>query len=103
MNNTGVLAVSENMKGDITSCKIENQLVGIERASIFSLKEVETRIAYDVCSKQVVREYSVPTVTVFGAVMMLPIVFIAFIIPFAIYVTFSEKNDKRKGTYGRGF
>lgn len=49
---------------DITQCKIENVLVKIEREGVLSFTEREFYQSYNVCTKEVISEYSIPSLTV---------------------------------------
>jgi hypothetical protein len=60
MTNTNVIVSSPNLKGDITSCKLEQQEIRVDRKSVFSLQEKHTYVSYDVCNKQVVEQYTLP-------------------------------------------
>jgi hypothetical protein len=61
-----VLIPSANVEGNITSCKIENQLIKTDRASVFSVQEIETYATYDVCSKQIIQQYTIPSLAPAG-------------------------------------
>ena len=58
-----IIVPTNNVQGDITSCKIENQLTRIDRGSAFSLFETNSYISYDVCSKKVIDTYQVQAMT----------------------------------------
>lgn len=79
MPNISVL--SSNVKGDISSCKIENQMFRIRRDSVVSLVEYHDYISYDVCNESVLYEYSVPEFTVFSRLC-----FISLMIAFSLIV-----------------
>lgn len=81
MDKTNVV-VGGNVQGDITSCKIENQLIKTEKASVWSIKEKNTYASYDVCSKKVISQYVVPefTGTVIGYIFFVVILFFVFLI-----------------------
>lgn len=64
MSNTAV--VSGDVKGDITSCKIENQVVKVERNGALSPSQTTSYIAYDVCNKNTIESYKVQELTGFG-------------------------------------
>lgn len=53
-----VFIAGSNVEGNITSCKIENQLIKVDRKSVLSPTEVKTYISYDVCNKQVINTYT---------------------------------------------
>lgn len=63
MNKETIVIPTGNVNGNITSCKIENQLIRIDRGSAVSLIEIQTRASYDVCSKQIIERYSVQELT----------------------------------------
>lgn len=63
-NQTAV--VGGDVKGDITSCKIENQTKSVKKDSVFSFQQTTTYITYDVCNKESIAEYKVPEFTMFG-------------------------------------
>ena len=71
MTQTNVLVPTANVIGDVTACKIENQLISTERVSATSLQEVNTYVSYDVCSKQIIYQYQVPDITFFGGMAIL--------------------------------
>lgn len=54
-----------DIKGDITSCKIENKLIKLDKKSPFSLTQNKTYVSYDVCTKQTIETYTVPELTEF--------------------------------------
>lgn len=81
MKDTSVV-VGGNVQGDITSCKIETSAIYVDKASLFSLQQKTTYRSYDVCTKQLVKEYVVPEITGFGmatVMLMVPIVIILII------------------------
>jgi hypothetical protein len=61
-----VIVPGTNVEGNITSCKIENQLISTQRSSALSVTETNTYASYDVCSKEIISQYSVPQVTELG-------------------------------------
>lgn len=63
-----VVAVSPNIEGNITSCKVENVLLTKIKNSAFSFTETETFVTYDVCNKQEMARYNVPEITEIGAI-----------------------------------
>jgi len=65
-----LIVTNGEVKGDITSCKIENQLKKVQRDSLTSVSEKNTYISYDVCSKSVVDEYTVPSFTGVGFIIL---------------------------------
>ena len=75
------------VKGDITSCKLENQKLSVKRDSLFSLREDTTYATYNVCTKEVVREYTTPAFTALGGgVIVLGIcVAVILILRFAVW------------------
>ncbi len=75
MDNTKVV-VGGNVSGDITSCKIEQQAIKTDRKTVFTFTENTTYVAYDVCNKRIISQYTVPEWTIFGGLMFPLIVFI---------------------------
>lgn len=65
------------VKGDITSCRIETKMIKLEKNSIFSLTEKQHFISYDVCTKNVIESYSVPQLAGAGVIGMFFIVGVA--------------------------
>jgi len=61
-----ILIGGENVEGNVTSCKIENQLKSVEKNSAFSIQQKKEYMTYDVCNKKVIDEYSVPAFTGFS-------------------------------------
>ena len=70
MLNTMIVPTNK-VEGDITSCKIENQVLCVEKKSVLSFKQTTTYVSYDVCSKSIIQEYTIPEFTTFGFVMIL--------------------------------
>ncbi len=66
MDKTNLVVVGGNVKGDITSCTVQNQLLKLEKNSPWSYRQNSTYITYDVCSKKVLATYKVPEFTAFG-------------------------------------
>lgn len=58
-----IIVGSENIKGDITSCKLETAQISLDKESAWSLRETKTYQTYDVCSKAVISEYEVESFT----------------------------------------
>ena len=79
--NQDKIIVGGNVQGDVTSCRIENQLKSIQKNSIFSIKQDKTYITYDVCNKQIISDYTVPSFTGFSVLLIL---FVCFIFCFII-------------------
>ena len=61
-----IIPVGNEVRGDITSCKIENQLIMTQRNSAFSITEYNTYAAYNVCDKRIINQYSVSDFTGMG-------------------------------------
>jgi hypothetical protein len=60
METQTIIPVGNQVEGNITSCKIENQLIKIDKESIFSLSQLKTYAAYNVCDKEIINQYQVP-------------------------------------------
>jgi len=58
-----VIPVSGNISGDITACKIETVKDHISRKGALALKQDEHYIAYDVCTKKVINQYTTTSFT----------------------------------------
>lgn len=84
-----VVIPTNNLEGNITSCKIENTLIKSERDSIFSFKEMNTYQSYDVCSKQIIQTYVKPEMTIFGFSMIV----VLFIVAYFIIVSFFTSDS----------
>lgn len=82
-----IIIPSSEVKGDITSCKIDKQIVSIERKSVFSISQKVNYITYDVCNKQQISSYSVPEFTG-NILLVLGVGFVAFWI---VIITFINK------------
>ena len=67
--NTAIVPTN-GVEGNITSCKIENQVKSVQQDSIWAYQKTTTYITYDVCNKNVVAEYSKPEI-VFGGVFLI--------------------------------
>jgi hypothetical protein len=92
--------VGGNVSGNITSCKIEQQNVSISRKGLFSASETNTYISYDVCNKQIIREYTVPSFTALGGVYCFLGLFVVVIFCSVIAILVSDwsydtKNKRR--------
>ena len=90
MEEKNLLIPTNKIEGDITSCKIENQVIFIRRDSPISLVEYTTYASYDVCSKEIINQYTVPSMTGVALIMGLSIALIFFMILGAITVSYSH-------------
>lgn len=63
MSEQKVIVPTAEVQGDITSCKIENQLVSRYRESPFSLTQTSSYVSYNVCTKEIMDRYTVPEMT----------------------------------------
>lgn len=90
MAEANVLIGGSNVKGDITSCKIENQEIATARNSIWSWKETKTFVSYDVCNKQIIRQYDIPQWTASGGLGLLVSIFIGCLLLWAILSVITE-------------
>lgn len=76
-----VIVGSENIEGNITSCKIENQLKLVKKNSAFSIQQTSTYMTYDVCNKHTIAEYTVPEFTGMAPpVLMFLVVFVGMVV-----------------------
>lgn len=82
MDTQTIVVPSTNVEGNITSCKIENQLVNVTRAGPWSLTEYNSYVAYDVCSKKILSTYQVGEISGFGGVVVGASIVLAVIILF---------------------
>ena len=74
MENDKIILGGGNIQGNITSCKIENQIIRIDKKSAFSPIQYTTYASYDVCSRQVIERYVVPeTNDFFGFILIVGI------------------------------
>ena len=64
-----IIPASDQIVGDITSCKIEKEVFRVDRLSSFSLTEKTTYIAYDVCNKEILSQYTVPELSGLGFIL----------------------------------
>ena len=64
--NQTTLIPASNVEGNITSCKVENQVKTIKKDSVFSIQRTTTYMTYDVCNRQQIAEYQVPEFTGLG-------------------------------------
>lgn len=71
-----IVPVAGNVTGDITACKIETVKKSVDRKGAFSLTQTENFVTYDVCTKQVVSEYSANTITGGGFIMIASIMIV---------------------------
>ncbi len=97
MNDTTVKLVGgSGVTGNITDCKIENQLKSITRNSKMSLGQENTYITYDVCNREVIGEYTVPTWTGTGVFLMalISIIVVFVMIPIISIIHMACKENK---------
>jgi hypothetical protein len=80
--NTAIIPTN-NIQGDITSCKIETALTKIDKEWALSLTQISHYQSYDVCTKEVVETYHIQEITpaAFGLGFMIAI-FIVLLIGF---------------------
>lgn len=64
---TTTIIPTNNVEGNITSCKIETAEISVDRKSLTSFSEFTTYQSYDVCTKQVTSVYTLQELTGFGA------------------------------------
>lgn len=79
-----VIPASE-VEGNITSCKVENQVKSIQKESAWSFRQTSNYMTYDVCNKNVLAEYQVPEFTTFGLFMVITVPIILIITLAAIF------------------
>lgn len=91
MSQPVVVATNAAVEGNITSCKIEQQLFKVERSSSLSFSERNTYISYDVCNKQILETYSVPSFTGFGFVASFILFFLISLVIGAVVIGISNK------------
>jgi hypothetical protein len=87
--NPTVVVPTNGVEGDITSCKIENQLLSIRRDKITALREYKTYVSYDVCSKKIISTYEVPEMTGYAVLLGLGIGVIVVVVMMFISAMFS--------------
>jgi len=97
-NNT--LIIPTEVEGNVTSCKIESTQISREKKSPWSFTQKGTYQSYDVCTKTVVQEYTVPEFTLFGGVAAWSAGMSLLLVPFLLYVIVASINDRRKGVWG---
>lgn len=73
-----IIIPTNKVEGDITNCKIEHQQIRVDKRSMWSLKQTTTYISYDVCSKDILQEYTIPQFSGFSVILGL--VFIAILL-----------------------
>ncbi len=73
-----IVPVGNEVKGDITQCRIETVKKSVQRKGSLSLSQKENFVTYDVCTKQIVTEYSNSSLTGVGVVGAILLVGIAF-------------------------
>lgn len=83
-NNQQTLIPASDVQGNITSCKIENQLKSIQKNSALSLQQTSTYMTYDVCNRNTIAEYKIPELTGFSIFIGLAVVTIVAMIIVAI-------------------
>ena len=87
MENQQIIVPTSNVEGNITNCKIENQVLRVDRKNVLSLTEKTTYITYDVCNKEVLSEYTVPEITGTCFIGFLGIVILLFFVSVALSLT----------------
>lgn len=85
-----IVIPTNGVTGDITSCKIETQHIKTEKKSVFSLTKVDTYASYDVCSKQIIERYEIPSLAFSPIQWGFNIVIVAAI----VYILYRIINDK---------
>ena len=89
--------VGGNVSGDITSCGIDSQLVDVAKDNVWSIRQMSTYRAYDMCTKQVINEYSVPEFTMIAPAYFIgvPLMLIILVgIVSDIVVSYERKMSK---------
>ena len=85
-----IIPVGGNVVGNITDCKIENTLISIDKAWAGAMTQISTYRSYDVCSKQVIKDYAVQEITPNGIFLGL---FVAIIVIAIISGLCSSSSD----------
>jgi hypothetical protein len=67
-----MIVPTNNVEGNITSCKIETSPIKVDRHSVWSLTEKTTYRSYDVCTKQTIDTYTKPEFT--GMLLAWPVI-----------------------------
>lgn len=83
MSSTALVPTSE-VEGNITSCGIDTKPISVERHGAFSLTENTTYRSYNMCSQEVVKEYSTQTITGFGAFTGFVLLIVVLVVLFAL-------------------
>jgi len=81
MNGKIIAVPSSNLEGNITSCEIKTAEIKVIRKSLFSFSEKREYKSYDVCTRETIENYQVPSITAFGAfsiIFLVVIIFFAF-------------------------
>lgn len=60
MNSNVTIAASPNVKGDITSCGIDQIITGLEKKHFYSISQTTQYSQINNCTKEVIVSYSVP-------------------------------------------
>ena len=92
------VVVGGEVKGDITSCKIENQTKSVHRDSVSSVTQTTNYISYDACSKTVLEEYSVPEPTGVGFIIFFALLF-AGLVSFGGMIASFFDNEKELSAF----
>lgn len=75
-----ILVPTSEVTGDVTICKIERQLLKVERQSAFSLIEKNTYATYNVCTKEIIETYTVPSISGLGFLTGVAVLVFIFIL-----------------------
>jgi hypothetical protein len=75
---TKAIIVGGNVQGNISNCTIDNQTIKLERNGLWAFSQKETRASYNVCTKEIISQYTIPTFTGFGilTIVCVPVIVI---------------------------
>lgn len=79
MTTNTVVVPTNGVEGNLTSCKIETAKISVEKEGVFSFTQQVTHRSYDVCSKEIIREYTVTDFTIWPFILFFGMFFIFII------------------------
>lgn len=90
MADTAIIPTN-NVNGDITSCKYETVKKDVKRSGSLALKQHETFTVYDVCTKKQISEYSNSSLTFFGFTITGLLILLAVVILMGIGAVITDR------------
>jgi len=82
---TKAVVVGGNVQGNISNCTIENQTIKVDKKGVWAFSQQTTFASYNVCTKEIIAQYTNPTFTGLGVltIIAVPVIIILFLIAWA--------------------